>query len=540
MSRCAASRLCCCSARAGEEARIEGLEAGADDYLTKPFSARELVARVGALLELARMRRQAEEALRRRTAQFETLLNDAPLGVCLVDADLRLVEVNPTARPVFGEVPVLVGRDFDELLRLIHGQELADEVVRRFRQTLETGEPYSSPQRIELRKDGSADAYYEWQVSRITLPDGRFGVVCYFRDVSAHVRARVALEVADRQKDEFLAMLAHELRNPLAPLRNASELLARTANKDPQTLFIVDVVRRQISQLTRLVDDLLDVSRITQGRIELKRTPLELAAIVAQAVETVEPLLREKRHAVSIVSNYQALYVDGDNARLVQCLTNVLTNAAKYTDASGEIRIRSYAMDASAVVEIHDNGVGIAAELLPRIFDLFVQSDRTLDRSEGGLGVGLRLCAGWSRCTGGTVVARSPGIGAGSTFELRLPLIERPPSAVRDVEPFDVVPRRVLVVDDNVDAANTLALILRLDGHNAQAVYSSKDVLTSARALKPDVVLLDIGLPEMNGYDVAQVLRSDPELQSVRLVALTGYGRRRIESVPGPPVSTIT
>jgi PAS domain S-box-containing protein len=513
------------SARAGEKARIEGLDAGADDYLTKPFSARELVARVGALLELARMRRQAEESLRRRTAQFETLLNDAPLGVYLVDADFRLVEVNPTALPVFGDIPDLIGRDFGEVLHLIRGNEFADEVVQRFRRTLEMGEPYVSPERIEHRENGDAGAYYEWQISRITLPDGRFGVVCYFRDVSAHVRARAALETADRQKDEFLAMLAHELRNPLAPLRNASELLARTANDDPQTLFIVDVVRRQISQLTRLVDDLLDVSRITQGRIELKRTPLELSAIVAQAVETVEPLLREKRHAMSIVSNYQPLYVNGDNARLVQCVTNVLTNAAKYTDANGEIRIRSYSTGTSAVIEIRDNGVGIAPDLLPRIFDLFVQSDRTLDRSEGGLGVGLSVVRRLVEMHGGTVVARSAGVGVGSTFEIRLPLIERPRSAVRDTEALDVAPRRVLIVDDNVDAANTLALILRLDGHNAEAVYSSKDVVASARALKPDVILLDIGLPEMNGYDVAQVLRSDPELQTVRLVALTGYGQ---------------
>jgi CheY-like chemotaxis protein len=246
---------------------------------------------------------------------------------------------------------------------------------------------------------------------------------------------------------------------------------------------------------------------------------------VAQAVETVEPLLREKRHAMSIVSNYQPLYVNGDNARLVQCVTNVLTNAAKYTDANGEIRIRSYSTGTSAVIEIRDNGVGIAPDLLPRIFDLFVQSDRTLDRSEGGLGVGLSVVRRLVEMHGGTVVARSAGVGVGSTFEIRLPLIERPRSAVRDTEALDVAPRRVLIVDDNVDAANTLALILRLDGHNAEAVYSSKDVVASARALKPDVILLDIGLPEMNGYDVAQVLRSDPELQTVRLVALTGYGQ---------------
>jgi PAS domain S-box-containing protein len=218
------------SARAGEEARIEGLDAGADDYVIKPFSARELLARVGALLELRHMRRTADEAFRLRTAQFETLLTEAPLGVYLVDADLRIRELNPTARAAFGEIPNLVGQDFDQVIHRLWPQAYADELVARFWHTLETGEPYFTPERGEKRLDRGATEYHEWQINRIPLPDGRYGVVCYFRDISVHVQARVQLQMADRQKDEFLAMLAHELRNARA-IRNAGEVLSRTASQ---------------------------------------------------------------------------------------------------------------------------------------------------------------------------------------------------------------------------------------------------------------------------------------------------------------------
>jgi PAS domain S-box-containing protein len=471
------------------------------------------------------MRRHAEEALRRRTAQFETLLNEAPLGVYLIDADFRIREVNPHARAVFGDIPDLIGRDFDQVIHLLWHQHDADEVVVVFRHTLETGEPYIAPEYVEERLDRAVTEYYEWQIHRITLPDGRYGVVCYFRDISAHIQARTALQVADRQKDEFLAMLAHELRNPLAPLRNASELLAVSARDEPQTQFSVNVIKRQVTQLTRLVDDLLDISRITQGRIELNLEPLELGAIIAQAVETVEPLLREKRHKVSIVSSYQQLHVNGDNARLVQCVSNILTNAAKYTDPGGDIRLRSYADGPRAVIEISDNGAGISAELVPRIFDLFVQGDRTLDRSQGGLGIGLSVVRRLVEMHGGEVSARSAGLGQGSVFEMRLPLIERPSSSADEPKQAKAGARRILIVDDNKDAADTLALLLQFDGHETQAVYTSREAIERAQSFQPEVMLLDIGLPEMNGYEVAKTLRSLPALNGMRIIALTGYSQ---------------
>jgi PAS domain S-box-containing protein len=513
------------SARAGEEARIEGFDAGADDYLIKPFSARELIARVGALLELGGIRRDAEHALRLRTAQFQTLLNEAPLGVYLVDADLRIQEVNPTAQSTFGDIPGLLGRDFDEVMHIMWRKEYADELVQLFKGTLKTGEPYLSPERIEERRDRRVTEVYEWQINRIELPDGRYGVVCYFRDISNHIRARKALQDADRQKDEFLAMLAHELRNPLAPIQNASTLLAAITRHEPRAQFSVGVIKRQITQLTRLVDDLLDVSRITQGRIELKREPLELAAVIAQAVEVVDPLFRERRHKVSIGAEYTPLHLLGDNARLVQCVGNVLTNAAKYTDPGGEIQIRSFASADCAVLQIADNGVGISPDLLPRIFDLFVQSERTLDRSQGGLGIGLSVVKRLVEMHGGRVEARSEGMGRGALFEIRLPLIKRPQVAADLPGPPEVAAQKILVVDDNVDAADTLALLLQLEGHEAEAVYESTQALEKARTFQPEVVLLDIGLPGMNGYELAERLRSIPELNAMRLIALTGYGK---------------
>jgi len=513
------------SARAGEEARIEGLDAGADDYLVKPFSSRELIARVGALLELIALRRQAEQALRRRTEQFQTLLNEAPLGVYLVDAEFRIREMNPGASISFGATPGMIGRDFEQVLRNHWPRERADEVMRLFRHTLDTGEPHVASEYIGERIDRRVVEYYEWQINRITLPDGGYGVVCYFRDISAHVLARKALQAADRQKDEFLAMLAHELRNPLAPLRNASELLSSPGRDEARTQFSVHVIKRQVTQLTRLVDDLLDVSRITQGRIELTREPLDLASVISQALETVEPLVRDKRHRVLVQASERQLDVNGDNARLVQCISNVLANAAKYTDPGGEIGVRWYADGSAAVIDISDNGMGIPAELLPRIFDLFVQGDRALDRSQGGLGIGLSVVRRMVEMHGGDVAARSGGAGLGSTFSIRLPLIEQQPASATEPQHVPVARRRILIVDDNQDAADSLALLLQLDGHETQAVYTSRDALERARSYQPDIMLLDIGLPEMNGYEVALQLRRDGAPNRIRLIALTGYGQ---------------
>jgi signal transduction histidine kinase/CheY-like chemotaxis protein len=331
------------------------------------------------------------------------------------------------------------------------------------------------------------------------------------------------LRTANRRKDEFLAMLAHELRNPLAPLRTSSELLARTLPPDARTLATLAIVRRQVTHLTRLVDDLLDVSRITQGRVQLQKHPVELSLIISHAMESAEPLLRAKAHKVTLTSSLEPIYVDGDSARLIQCVTNLLTNAAKYTDAGGEVRIEVGAENGNAVVSVDDTGVGISADLLPQIFGLFVQSDRSLDRSEGGLGIGLSVAQGLVEMHGGRILASSRGPGCGSRFEIQLPMIPAPLEIPGEAEPVNTEPRRILIVDDNVDAAVSLAEVLQLDGHAVQAVHSARAALSGVETFDPDLVLLDIGLPDMDGYRVAEQIRASGN--PVRLVALTGYGQ---------------
>src|SRR6185369_14946463 len=248
------------SARAGEEARVEGLGRGADDYLVKPFSPRELLVRVGALVRSAELHRRANEA----RAQFETLLNEAPLGVYLVDQDFRIAAVNPVAAPAFGAIPGLIGRNFDEVIHILWPKAYADEIVRIFRHTLETGEPHVESEHIEQRLDRGVTEYYEWRVSRIPLPGNRRGVVCYFRDISKAVTTREALREADSRKDEFLATLAHELRNPLAPLRSSLDVLSLAAAQDAAQGLALEIMERQLSHLVRLVDDLMELSRITR------------------------------------------------------------------------------------------------------------------------------------------------------------------------------------------------------------------------------------------------------------------------------------
>ena len=331
------------------------------------------------------------------------------------------------------------------------------------------------------------------------------------------------LRNADRRKDEFLAMLAHELRNPLAPIRNAGELLARMLPENSRVQTVAAIVKRQSTHLSRLVDDLLDVSRITQGRIELQREPVNLSSVIAQALETVEHLMHENRHKVFVASGYGPVYVHGDHARLVQCVANILTNSAKYTEPGGEIRVEMHTESGHAVITISDNGVGIPAELLPRIFDLFVQSNRSLDRAQGGLGIGLSLVRRLIEMHGGRVRATSDGPGTGARFELVLPVIAHPHEKGEEQSEQNTIARRILVVDDNADSADSLAMILNHYGHTAEPVYGAVQALERAAEFAPEIVLLDIGLPGTDGYEVARQLRSRGS--NARLVALTGYGQ---------------
>ena len=747
-------------------------------------------------------RKQAEKALRQRTAQFETLVNDAPLGVYLIDADFRFRHVNLTALPAFGNIPELIGQDFGEVMRILWPPTKAHEVIQQFRHTLESGEACFVPEMIEKRADRRETEYYEWQIHRLPLPDGRPGVVCYFRDISKRVlaqrkireseeryhnlfnsidegfcvidmifdehekpvdfrflevnpafekqsgisdatgrrmreiapdheaywseicgkvaltgepvryvneakalnnrwfdiyafriggpesrkvavifnniakrkqaekalreseeRLRLAAEAAhfgsydrdlggsyfhisaqlkqmlgyppdapvgrlqvmshihpddqsaglaafqracdpagdgrveieqrivrpdggvrwiasvgqvlfedgapkrsigfwlditerrrlqqqtleqaqalvdlDRRKDEFLAMLSHELRNPLAALSNAAQLLRLQNNEAPLQQQARHVIERQLGQLKHLVDDLLEVSRITSGRVQLRQERVSVRGIVERAVETAQPLIAQRRHELKVSLPPAPIFLRADAARLEQVLVNLLTNAGKYTDEGGRIWLSveqesAVGMEADgaaapmAVIRVRDSGIGIAPELLPRIFDLFTQAERSIDRSQGGLGIGLCLVQRLVELHGGTVAAHSV-LGQGSEFVVRLPLMPTALPAkslpvLETAEPAEKG-RRVLVVDDNVDAAQSLAMLLKLFGHEVRIAYDGPSALEAALVMRPDAVLLDIGLPGLTGYAVAGLMRQEVTLRATVLVALTGYGQ---------------
>ncbi len=731
-------------------------------------------------------RRIAERALLRRQSQFETLLDEAPLGVYLVDADFRLRAVNPAALPTFAGITDLIGRDFDEVMHILWPAEGAALTVQRFRHTLLTGESFVSPDVSEVRYDSGVTEYYAWRISRIALPEGGFGVVCYFRDIAADVQARtqladseaksrntfesapiavltfdcetivqscnaLAVELLARQpvcgvdrhvdvltlwepdghpiatadnpllsvlragepvrnrhvlierldgsmlavmlsvaaqktasgaivgaiasfidiserlnaeearlrsqqelrfvmdsmpqkiwtamadaridylnpqwmeftglsgddvrdwtrkgfihpddlaqtmaawergfatgtpiqiehrfqradgayrwhisrclpmrdadgsvaqwvgsstdihlqrqsaddmananlrKDEFLAMLAHELRNPLAPIRNALQIL-QAANGAPDSLrFASAIIDRQTTQMVRLVDELLDVSRISRGTIDLRCETIRLDTIIQQAVETSRPAIEHARHHLSVILPDRPIYLSGDAVRLVQVFGNLLNNAGKFTDAGGRIELRAERSGDEVIVSVRDSGIGIPAQMLSSVFEMFTQVDHSLERSRGGLGIGLSLVQRLVELHHGTVIATSAGPGEGSVFTVRLPVLaEVVPDApsVRDT-PAHVAAaaRRVLVVDDNEDAADSLVMHLRLSGHDARAVYDGLEALDAAEAFRPELMLLDIGLPRLNGFDVARRIRQSPWGKRILLVALSGWGQ---------------
>jgi signal transduction histidine kinase/CheY-like chemotaxis protein len=339
----------------------------------------------------------------------------------------------------------------------------------------------------------------------------------------------LALGEADRRKDEFLAMLAHELRNPLAPIRNVGYVLAKGA-ADPKTVRRAgQMIERQASHLTHLIDDLLDVARITRGRVVLKRETLSLDSLAEMALESVQPLLDTRSQTVALRRSGEKVYVDGDVVRLCQVLANLLTNAIKYSPERSRIEIVIEGTSADALISVCDQGVGIDAQLLPLLFDPFLQGDRSLDRAQGGLGVGLTIVKLLVEMHGGSVTAQSAGLGKGSEFHIRLPRVFAPipSSAAPASERKAVRPRRVLVIEDNADAAESLRALLRTDRHEVEVVHDGAGGLAKLEDFRADIVLLDIGLPRMDGYMVAHAIRERFALAGRRpkLLALTGYGR---------------
>lgn len=482
-------------------------------------------------------RKRAEEELRQAEERMRSVVNHVIDGIITIDERGSIESFNPAAEKLFGyDRAEVIGQNVKVLMPdPYHGEH--DHYISNYVTTGQAKIIGIGREVVGKRKDGSTFPM-ELAVSAFHIGPRRYftGII---RDITERkqleqqLRQRLNdLAEADRQKNEFLAMLAHELRNPLAPMRNALHLLKMPGANSTVTDRARDVMERQMHHLVRLVDDLLDVSRIIRGQIELRREILDIAAAVSRAVETAEPAIDTQGHQLSVSLPEEPVWVEGDLVRLAQALANLLTNAAKYTDRAGRIEVAIVAEGREAVVRVRDSGIGIAPDMLPRLFDLFVQGNRSLARSQGGLGIGLTLVRRLVEMHGGSVTASSAGLGQGSEFVVRLPIATRSPS-VTDAEAAsaphahvtDAPKRRILVVDDNVDAAESIAMILQLAGYSVRCVYDGPSVLQAAQTYRPDVIVLDIGLPGMSGYEVARQLRALPDFGRTPLVAVTGYGQ---------------
>ena len=540
-----------------EEEIVKGYAYGAVDYIVKPFNSEALLTKVRVFLEHHRreqalkrevdLRASERDELHRREqvaradaeAQRErlhALFMQAPAAIAILRGPDQVFEL---ANSRFEELVCrkdLVGWSGREVLpELIH-QGLWDIPDRVYHGgELFIGKEYAV--RLDPPCDGSLEERFFNVVAQPTRDvSGKVdGVLVHVVEVTESVLARRKVETlakqlqdADRSKDEFLAMLSHELRNPLSPILTALELMRLRKNAEGAERER-GIIERQVGHLARLVDDLLDVSRATTGKIDLRREPIEMSAIVARAVEVARPLIDSKHHRLNVTVSEVGLAVEGDPVRLAQVISNLLNNAAKYTEPGGHIVVEGFRDDSEVVLRVRDTGQGIPPDRLASMFDLFVQGEQPLDRSEGGLGVGLTLVRSLVQLHGGNVEAHSEGVGRGCEFVVHLPALDRhgprgqaPRTSGRTEHHRS---RRVLVVDDNVDAADTLAEALRHAGHEVRVEYDGSSALAAAKQLQPDVILLDLGLPGMDGFEVARRLRTDAGLSKVRLVAITGYGQ---------------
>ena len=481
-------------------------------------------------------RKRAEARVVQSQRTFIDLVECAPFGIYIVDSRFRIAHMNAGSQAgAFRNVRPVIGRDFSEAMRILWPEHVAVEIIAAFRHTLDTGEPYYSPRFFNPRHDVEAVEGYEWELHRMTLPDGQHGVVCYYFDSTKLREAEQSLREADRRKDEFIALLSHELRNPLAPIRFALPVLQGASPSD-SVRRAVGVVERQVAHLTRLVDDLLDVSRFTTGRLELRRDYVALATVVKTAVEAAAPAVAAGQHSLQVVAPDEPIWVHGDATRLSQITTNLLDNAAKYTPPGGRLELAVERQGQEGIIRVRDNGIGIPPESLETVFEMFHQVDWP-DKVQGGLGIGLGLVKRLVEMHGGRIEAQSAGIGQGAEFTVRLPLaseIEQEPVGGTDTPPLGTGRLKVLVVDDNADLVEMLAFVVESFGHDVQKASDGASALSAAAFFRPDVVLLDLGLPDMAGVEVARELRRRAETATSHLVALTGWGtdedRRQTQS----------
>ena len=494
-----------------------------------------IVGGINMLLDITE-RKRTEEALHSAQQELSDFVENGSIGMHWVGPDGVILWANRNELEMLGYArEEYVGHH-------IANFHTDPPAIKDTLQRLTCGETlHEYPTRLRC-KDGSVrDVLIN---SNVRWQDGKFiHTRCFTRDITAQKQADVALreseerfrgiaealKESDRRKDEFLATLAHELRNPLAPLRNGLQIL-QLAGDQPETIEQMrPMMERQLGQMVRMIDDLLDLSRISRGKVELRKERMQLTTVLQHAIEMARPAINAAGHELVISAPSEAIFVHADATRLTQVFANLLNNAAKFTDRGGRVELVVQRDDNHAVVSVRDNGVGIPADALPRVFDMFSQVDQSLERTRGGLGIGLSLVRGLVEMHGGSVAALSEGHAKGSEFIVRLPVTL---SVVGDSAPAaepirNVLRRRILVVDDNVDAATTLALMLELMGNDAQSANSAHAALEIAETFRPDAVVLDIGMPNVNGYEAARRIRQRPWGKNVTLVALTGWGQER-------------
>jgi PAS domain S-box-containing protein len=515
--------------------RSEGLEGGADGYLTYPLEPRELIATVQALLRI----RQAEQVVRAQGELLRVTLSSIGDGVISTDTKGSVAFINAVAQALTGWGEEAVGRPLDEVFHIVNeqtGQALNNPVD----QVVSTGKPsYLANPTLLVARDGTRRPIDD-SACPMRDAEGQFiGTVLVFRDVTERRRLEAELRrrsddlaERDRRKDEFLAMLAHELRSPLAPITNSLNYLRIKFAGNSDFAESGALISRQVAHLARLVDDLMDISRITRSKFELRRERVDLVTLMRRAVESARPLLEARQHRLEVNLSNQALALDADPDRLEQVLINLLSNAGKYTPPGGLVRLTGEREGDTAVIRVWDNGIGIRSEMLPRLFEIFEQADRVPGRVSEGLGIGLSLVRGLVEMHGGTVSAHSAGPNQGSEFIVQLPLASRTPAKQAHANPRGTVaparPLRILEVDDNIDGAESLAMVLRMKGHEVQIAHDGPAALAAAAVFHPEVVLLDIGLPKgMDGYELTRQLRTLPELQNTLFIDVTGYGQEQ-------------